>query len=157
MVFVTHDQAEAMSMGDRMIALNAGEILQEGTPEQIYRHPGTPFIARQLGQPPINLFETQEKDGYWITSEGKRLCPASGERTGRATLGIRPEDIRHQGGELPGEVLLVERMGPVNLLLVAWAGVEIRMMVSKSHRIETGDRVFPAMDPEKIRIWHKEA
>src|SRR4051812_29590793 len=65
MMYVTYDQAEALSMGDRVVVLAEGRILQTGTPETIYRAPVSPKVARQVGQPRINLIALELRDGNW--------------------------------------------------------------------------------------------
>ena len=65
MIYVTHDQAEALSMGDRIAVLSEGRILQVGRPETVYRKPLSPLVARQLGQPAINLLEVRRQNGAW--------------------------------------------------------------------------------------------
>ncbi len=68
MIFVTHDQVEALSMADRIVVLSAGRILQTGTPREIYERPRSPVVARQLGQPAINLLPVRRGGGQWISS-----------------------------------------------------------------------------------------
>lgn len=122
MVYVTHDQAEALSMGDRIAVLDGGRILQTGTPEDIYRRPASPVVARQLGQPRINLCPVEARDGCWCAADGTRLHPA--EAVGHATLGVRPEDLRLGDGPLAGTVRVVEACGPHHILVIAAAGME---------------------------------
>ena len=128
MVYVTHDQAEALSMGDRIAVLDGGRILQTGTPEDIYRQPASPVVARQLGQPRINLCPVDSRDGWWCAADGTRLHPA--EASGRATLGIRPENLHVGDGPLVGNVLVVEAYGPHHVLVVAAAGQEWHVMAA---------------------------
>lgn len=122
MVYVTHDQAEALSMGDRIAVLDHGRILQIGTPEDVYRQPTSPVVARQLGQPRINLVEVTRRDGHWVAADGTRLMPAAPEGTDRRTLGVRPEDVRIGGGDLAGTVRMVEDFGPHHVLVIQAAG-----------------------------------
>src|SRR5450432_2881342 len=70
MVFVTHDQAEALSMGDRIVVLSKGRVLQTGTPENIYLSPASPEVARQVGQPRINLLALELRGSAWATKAG---------------------------------------------------------------------------------------
>ena len=71
MIFVTHDQAEALSMADRIVVLSEGEILQTGTPRDIYERPRSALVARQLGQPAINLLPVERAGGHWTSSGGQ--------------------------------------------------------------------------------------
>ena len=124
MVYVTHDQAEALSMGDRIAVLDGGRILQTGTPEDVYRRPASPVVACQLGQPRINTCEVARRDGWWCSADGTRLQPAATEGGDRATLGVRPEDLRLGDGPLHGTLRIVEASGPHQVLVVAAAGME---------------------------------
>jgi sn-glycerol 3-phosphate transport system ATP-binding protein len=88
-VYVTHDQVEAMSMADHVVLLREGKIEQEGTPAELYSRPATTFAARFIGTPAMNLVALE--DGM-IRGSGEKVL--DGGRRGRLTLGIRPEHIR---------------------------------------------------------------
>ncbi len=122
MIYVTHDQAEALSMGDRIAVLDGGRMLQTGTPEDIYRQPASPVVARQLGQPRINLCPVEARDSWWCSADGTRLHPADGH--GSATLGVRPEDLRLGDGHICGVVRMVESNGPQQVVVLDAAGME---------------------------------
>lgn len=155
MIFVTHDQTEAMSMGDRMIVLQEGVILQEGTPADIYARPASPAVARQLGQPPINLIPVIAQNGMYTAVDDTAIIPVSDD-TEKAVLGIRPEDIQPSGGMYKGVVRVVEHMGPMTILVVQWAGREIHMIVPKHQQAQVGDEIFPQAAYEKVIVWPNE-
>ena len=99
-LYVTHDQVEAMSMGDRIGVLNQGRIVQVGTPQQIYNQPHDTFVATFVGSPAMNLLRADVSGGRAVVLPGKLELPvdqAAGGRaaklTGPATLGIRSEDV----------------------------------------------------------------
>ncbi|MBB4121938.1 ABC transporter ATP-binding protein [Martelella radicis] len=96
MIYVTHDQVEAMTMADRIVVLNGGRIEQVGTPMDLYDHPATPFVAGFIGSPKMNLYEGE-----------------IAEKMGCATYGIRPEHVLVDDaeGEWKGTVRHVERLG----------------------------------------------
>ena len=97
-LFVTHDQIEAMSMGDKIGILNAGRIVQVGTPQQIYNEPRDVFVAGFVGSPAMNLIEGNLRDGRVSVFSGKLDVPLAGSTrkngAGKVTVGIRSEDIR---------------------------------------------------------------
>ena len=113
-VYVTHDQAEAMTLGERVVVMRAGRILQVGPPREVYERPADPFVASFFGSPPMNLIQ-----GRLVAREGRLLftwegppveAPAwAGE--GPATMGVRPEDLRPGDGPLTVAVRLVEDLG----------------------------------------------
>ena len=105
-VYVTHDQVEAMTMGDRIAVMSHAELVQCGTPEEVYRRPATTFVAGFIGSPAMNLIQTDiaSPDGVWRVRIGDqvatlgtpRSAPADAVRSLGAvrTIGIRPEDLR---------------------------------------------------------------
>jgi putative spermidine/putrescine transport system ATP-binding protein len=101
LIFVTHDQEEAMTVSDRIAVMNAGRIDQIGSPAEIYNRPRTRFVSDFIGE--INLFDGEWRDGAFV-SEGKPL-PAQGSGSGRATIAIRPERMRlSEHGSLHGTI-----------------------------------------------------
>jgi multiple sugar transport system ATP-binding protein len=112
-LFVTHDQIEALTMADRIAVLDHGRILQIGTPTDIYDQPATTVVAQLVGTPRINLLPAQPADGgLQVVGTDLRL-PLDGKQVGRnVQVGIRPEDIRlGEGGQYLGRVLLTEPLG----------------------------------------------
>lgn len=156
LIYVTHDQAEALSMGDRIAVLSEGRILQIGSPEEVYRKPVSPMVARQLGQPAINLLEVRNAEGWWVTGDGGKLMAADPGSPGEMLLGVRPEDIVPEGGRRPGRIRVVEDTGPNGILLVDWSGSEIHLIVDKERSFRPGDEVFPRINPERVVLWERE-
>ena len=103
MVFVTHDQAEALSMADRIVVLSEGRILQTGVPREIYERPASPVVALQLGQPAINLLPVRRDGGQWRAADGTPILRADGAGPSKRLLGIRPEHVALLGGEASSE------------------------------------------------------
>ena len=155
MIYVTHDQTEALSMGDRVAVLDAGRILQEGAPEEIYRRPASPLVARQMGQPAINMLEVERVGDAWVGTTGVGLLAAAAG-DGKKTLGIRPEDIAPDGGQVPGVVRVGEDAGAVWILLVDWAGTAIRIMTPKSRGFAPGKEIYPRVNPQRAVFWPRE-
>ena len=94
-VFVTHDQIEAMSMGDKIGVLNEGKLVQVGTPNEIYNRPRNTFVASFVGSPTMNLIPAEMSERRLVAMSGKLQLPASGQNgQGTVTIGIRSEDIR---------------------------------------------------------------
>jgi multiple sugar transport system ATP-binding protein len=130
MIYVTHDQIEAMTMADRIVVLRDGVIEQTGAPMELYNKPANIFVAGFLGSPPMNflscVIEEADATGITVLADGVSIHLASngaGLRPGSAaTLGIRPEHLRiHPEGMLPGTVQTVERLGGTTLLHVVLA------------------------------------
>jgi multiple sugar transport system ATP-binding protein len=113
-LFVTHDQIEALTMADRIAVLNRGQIIQIGTPEDIYDRPATIFVAQLVGTPRINLMKSRREDGTLkIEKSALHLpMPPDCEIPGEILLGIRPEDVNVAAeGKFEGQVSLTEPLG----------------------------------------------
>ncbi len=166
MVFVTHDQAEALSMADRIIVLSEGRILQTGTPREIYERPNSPVVALQLGQPAINLVAVRRVAGDWVAADGTALMAAESTGPSERLLGIRPEDIaisnaeskdRRPAGSSDALVEIVEYSGPTTTLLCAWAGTHIHIVLPRRGTIRPGDRVTPRLDSARAVLFDSDS
>jgi sn-glycerol 3-phosphate transport system ATP-binding protein len=135
-VYVTHDQAEAMSMADQVVLLNQGRVEQDDTPRALYARPATTFAARFIGTPPMNLLRL---DGGRIAGS---TVAAGG---GAATLGLRPEDVR-LGGPVDAVVQGLEYLG-ADLVLRCAVGTEtLTVRAAGRSDIATGARVALGWD-----------
>jgi multiple sugar transport system ATP-binding protein len=154
-VYVTHDQAEALSIGERIVVLSRGKVLQVGTPRQIYLEPATPEVARQLGQPSINLIPVVRRDGGWVARDGTPLLrdPAPVSEGAAAILGIRPEHVDPDGGEHAATVVVVEDAGPHRVLLLHFAGADLHVLVRRDFPIERGATLRPRIQPARALLW----
>jgi multiple sugar transport system ATP-binding protein len=152
MIFVTHDQAEALSMADRIVVLEGGRILQVGTPREIYDRPVSPSVALQLGQPAINLIEVARSGPAW-TMRGVPLVSHGGPEAPSALLGIRPEHVSLEGGSHEAQVKVVEYMGPTSTVLLDWAGQALHVVTSGTTKLRPGDLVRPRLAPDKALFW----
>jgi multiple sugar transport system ATP-binding protein len=114
LLFVTHDQIEAMTMADRIGVMREGVLAQVGSPREIYDSPATTFVAKLVGAPRINLLNAEVSDGkiYVADSELRLNWQSSANGRFAFTLGFRPEDVKFDpNGELSGEVVLLEPLG----------------------------------------------
>ena len=123
MIYVTHDQVEAMTLADRIVVLNAGRIEQVGTPLELYRHPDNLFVAGFIGSPKMNflpvLVEPVDGRSAIRGANGKTIGSPVGGFHGRATLGIRPESLRvcsPDEGFIAAELQLEEHLGEHRLM-----------------------------------------
>ena len=110
MVYVTHDQVEAMTLATRVAVFNKGLLQQLGAPLELYNRPANTFVAQFLGSPSMNLLDAR-RDGGEFKGNGFVL-PAAGDTSGEVKLGLRPQDLRvSDDGPIRGEVEAVERLG----------------------------------------------
>jgi len=132
MLYVTHDQVEAMTMGDRIAVINKGLLEQYGTPAEIYDQPATSFVARFLGSPAMNLIPggiiNEGGTSYFVVNERDvqlKIALAGQVRTGNVDLGIRPEAIVVNSGTpnsnlISGKLALIEPVGSVTHYYMEW-------------------------------------
>ncbi len=153
MLFVTHDQTEALSMADRIVVLSEGRVLQSGSPQEIYDQPASPPVALQLGQPRINLLPVRREGETWVAGDGTPVMPAAPGSLDRAVLGIRPEHIEPDGGGHEGEVRVVEYMGPTTTLLVRWAATEIHILTRGRSEVRPFQVLRPRVDASRVVVF----
>jgi len=147
MVYVTHDQVEAMSMADRVILLSKGRIVQNGTPVELYETPADTFVARFVGTPPMNLLrlEAGERGAAIAGGGGAAILP--GECVG-GFLGVRPEHIAISTDRgAPAQVQSVEYLGGDSLVACAIGGQPLSVRVPGSAGVAAGDVVMLAWPP----------
>ncbi len=153
MIYVTHDQAEALSIADRIVLLREGRVVQSGPAREVYARPVSAWAARQLGQPPINVLAARCEAGAWLAEDGTRLADARPDAPLRATLGIRPEHVALAGGASPATIEVVENAGHALVLVVRWAGERWHLLAPRGAALRPGDTVHPRLDPEHLLVW----
>jgi multiple sugar transport system ATP-binding protein len=167
-VYVTHDQVEAMTLGDRIAVIKDGIIQQIGTPDEIYEMPANPFVATFIGSPPMSLIEAElvsEAGDYYLNFNGVRMkVPSSkGERArasgaGRCLLGIRPEDVTVITENVPpmptfrATVVFVETLGRERLVHLE-TGKSTFSAFCREGVPEAGWVVEVAIDTKKIHLF----
>jgi len=164
-IYVTHDQVEAMTLADRVVVLNNGNIEQVGTPLELYDRPANRFVAQFIGMPSINLVAADALPAFSELTGGR--LPADG------TLGVRPESLRVllETGEraryeaaaprasVAGRVELVESLGAETLIYVEVAGAAATLVARQSERsaLKPGDRIAVAVEEgAPLHLFDKE-
>ncbi len=153
MVYVTHDQAEAMSMADRVVLLRDGRIEQNAPPEEIYQRPATSFVGRFIGTPPMNIIRLAEAAGGAVVEGLDRpvLLDQPGEDL---SLGVRPEDITigDQGG-IPAVVRDLEYLGADSVVDCEVGGQRVAVRSHGRLRIEAGTPVGLVWAPDSVHFF----
>ncbi|MEM9764852.1 MAG: sn-glycerol-3-phosphate ABC transporter ATP-binding protein UgpC [Pseudomonadota bacterium] len=136
MIYVTHDQTEAMTLADRIVVLRDGRVEQVGAPLELYHRPANRFVAGFIGSPPMNLLS----------------AAALGEDArGAFEVGVRPEDLRlAEDGRFVGEVVLVEELGEAHLLHVTTPAGPIIAKLQGAATQRRGERVALSAQPERL-------
>ena len=156
-LFVTHDQIEAMSMGDKIGVLNQGNLVQVGTPHEVYANPVNTFVARAVGSPPMNLIAGQISGTEVVTEQGHRL-PLGGKgegADGRALIfGIRPEDLQIQSGApVTGQVHDVENHGVEKIVTLRLGDKFVQATVPTQTRLQIDEEVRFGWNPERVALF----
>ncbi|MDX1539975.1 MAG: ABC transporter ATP-binding protein [Geminicoccaceae bacterium] len=152
MIFVTHDQEEALTVGDKIAVMHEGVVQQVATPYDLYHRPANLFVGTFIGLPPINRFPCRlraedgrillENDRFRLSAPPPVAERLDGARSGAITLGVRPELMAIGGeGPIPGTVKLIEMMGSRTLVLVDADGRDLRVLVQGDPMVREGERV----------------
>ncbi len=166
-IYVTHDQVEAMSMGDRVAVLNAGRVLQVGSPQEVYGKPKTLFVARFIGSPPMNFINVSlvYEDGiYRLKSEGvnirlpeelAKLIEEKAHDPKDLILGIRPEHLELSAIDynIKGSIYVIEPLGSETILNIKVGDNIIKARILKQISLDTGQDVYLRVDIKNIHVF----
>jgi multiple sugar transport system ATP-binding protein len=159
MIYVTHDQTEAMTMADKIVVLNAGRIEQAGEPLELYNNPANLFVASFIGSPEMNLFETRYESGAAVKVRGGQAMPlgqaldiASGTDI---VYGVRPQHIGLGAEGVPAEVLVVEPTGDAQEVLARIGEEDISVVVRDHALLSPGEMIHLVIDPDKLFVFDK--
>ena len=161
-LFVTHDQIEAMSMGDKIGVLDHGQLVQVGTPYEIYNNPLNTFVARAVGSPPMNLLDGRLIDGRAVVAPNVFELPLAGyvaPSEGRLlTFGIRPEDLHlESGAPVEARVHDIENHGVEKILTLRTGDAVLRVTVPANTNVAFEEPVRFAWNPEKVVLFDGES
>jgi sn-glycerol 3-phosphate transport system ATP-binding protein len=142
-LYVTHDQVEAMTMSDRIVVLNRGDIEQIGRPLEIYERPQSLFVANFIGSPAMNLVKVKTDGGDAVLASGERVAAGRKLPSGDVTLGIRPERIKLSGRKgvqsLPYRISMVEELGSQKIVHGAVKGTDLVVAYPEDSALPDGD------------------
>ncbi|TIX87506.1 ABC transporter ATP-binding protein [Rhizobium sp. P44RR-XXIV] len=159
MIYVTHDQVEAMTLADKIVVLKDGSIQQIGSPIDLYEKPANLFVAQFLGSPKMNVYDVEPTaGGLKVAGGGKLLLPYAPSQA--AKLGARPEHlgILEPGkGNLEGKIDVIERLGSDTYAYVAHEGLELTTVrLAGNVQLSVGQPVSLAIDPAQFHLFDKE-
>jgi ABC-type sugar transport system ATPase subunit len=158
MVYVTHDQTEAMTLADRIVVFNAGRIEQVGTPIELYEKPANTFVAGFIGAPSMNFIEArvERSGGGSVAAFGDAALPLTGAvAEGNLTIGVRPEHIviaQGKPADFTGKVEIVEKLGAESLvyLQTSFSSEPVTMRAASDEPVKPGDVLPLALDHARI-------
>lgn len=165
-IYVTHDQAEAMALADRIVVMNEGHIMQAGTPLEIYRQPANTFVASFIGNPPMNLLPCRMEEGrvrilagenaQVMMAEALHLPPQLRANTS-FTIGVRPEHIQilttATSNTLAGELYVTQMLGAESLVIVRVGDHLVSVRFFEDVLPDFPAQVYLAFDPERLYLY----
>jgi len=160
-IYVTHDQVEALSLGDRMAVMRDGQIVQCDAPLRVYEHPASTFVGGFIGNPPMNFLPAtvEVADGRAVARVGAHTFPVPEEARGlagrRLLAGIRGENVTASAGRtpgaVPGRVRVVEPLGSHVLVTVTIAGTELKVLAPSDFTAAEDAELWLRPAPDKVR------
>ena len=171
-IYVTHDQVEAMSMSDRIAVLHKGRFEQIGTPDEVYHRPASAFVARFIGQPPMNIIDAELNSiaglamlsgpGFSTQIDGIERFNRAARLPRQLAFGVRPEAIRiapSEGPDTPfaGEVVWIERLGSKCILDLRFAKGIIKAVVPTDHAVRQEGPAWLGFSPRAEHLIDKES
>ncbi len=175
-VYVTHDQVEAMSMGDRIAVMNEGVMQQVGKPSEVYDNPANLFVANFIGSPGMNFLEvvcaktdhstravlrSDESICYNFSKDIYQLLEEKRAYSKPLVLGIRPEWIKIERkkveGHVPAEVYVTEPLGPSIIVDLKIGNDIVRARTSADFEVKIGDRVWVEFNEKRVHFFDKES
>jgi multiple sugar transport system ATP-binding protein len=163
MVFVTHDQIEAMTMADRIVVLQSGVVQQYDTPEVVYEQPANQFVAGFIGSPTMNFFPVELRDDAATFCHDGAAAPLDAAAcarlraaSGTGVVGVRPEHfqvVQADASGIPVQIKLVEPLGSDTLIHFEVAGTSAIARVDPSLKPKLGERLFLKPQADKIHLF----
>jgi len=171
MIYVTHDQIEAMTLADRIVVMHGGYIQQQGSPEELFKRPCNKFVAGFLGTPPMNFLDTEMVDrdgttwligkGFELALDGEHAAAARAHHKNHITLGIRPSDLdfdTEAGNEnsLELRVIVSEYIGAQSVLMCNCGDQQVVVELKSETPIPLGETLRFKVNPAGIHLFDKE-
>lgn len=168
-IFVTHDQSEAMSMADRIVIMKDGEIVQIGTPDDVYFRSASVFVAGFIGTPPANFFTVKcsvenEKialvnDIFKISLKGEEFEFLSNCKGQEVILGVRPEDVEivsESDALFSKEIMVIEPQGSHQIIAMNLGGNIFKIIVPAEKKVSYNETLFLKFNTKKLHLFDKE-
>ena len=172
-MYVTHDQVEAMTMGDRIVVMKDGFVQQVAAPKEIYDHPANKFVASFIGSPPMNFLDAEIQTSgdtailrgpaFAFSVNGQSAARLANTSSRGVTVGVRPEDVivgngaAANGSSMRARIDVVETLGAEQHLSLSADGASFLARVGADHLARIGDQVSATIDPGKLHVFDRES
>jgi len=157
-IFVTHDQIEAMTMADRIVIMKDGHIQQVGTPAEVYHKPANTFVARFIGAPSMNMLSARVTDGGVTLEGGQRVAMEFDKipEVSDVLIGVRPDDLHPDDINpiISGRVIVLEPLGPETLIYVETPSGEVIAKADGRNPPKVGDTVYLGAGVEHLHMFN---
>ena len=172
MIYVTHDQIEAMTLADRIVVMHGGYIQQQGTPKELFKRPANKFVAGFMGMPPMNFLngEISERDGavfvhgagFDLRLSDEKAAKARTHGARQVTLGLRPSDLNHDSAasadrSLKLDVEVSEYVGAQSVLLCRCGSERVTVEVNSETPMALGETLTFAVNPDRVHLFDRDS
>jgi glycerol transport system ATP-binding protein len=153
MIYVTHDQTEAITFADKVVVMNVGEVVQVGTPKELFEEPHHTFVGHFIGSPGMNVLACEVNNGHAYIA-GKQIATTNraDARPGKSEIGVRPEFVTFSSEGLAARVVKVSDAGRFSIVEADCVAGRVRLLVEEGGAIPP-DSTHLAFDPEATRIY----
>ncbi len=154
MIYVTHDQVEALTFADRVVVMYAGKVVQVGTPVELFSKPNHTFVGYFIGSPGMNVLPCALDNGQPVFKNHllSSTYPAKGSLSGKLELGVRPEFVKFADEGIPVKIEKIEDLGRYQVVTTSHDSITIKMVVGEDQQVPS-EAAKIAFDPENTRIY----
>tara|TARA_B100000497_G_scaffold127937_1_gene171876 strand:+ start:3717 stop:4805 length:1089 start_codon:yes stop_codon:yes gene_type:complete len=172
MIYVTHDQIEAMTLADRIVVMHGGYIQQQGSPKDLFKRPANKFVAGFLGMPPMNFLDCEVQtrgtdtfvkgDGFDLRLQGEAAKKAESHSSYQMTLGVRPSDLSFTANAKPQDSLTLdvkvsEYIGAQSVLLCDCGEASVTVEVNSETPMALGETLVFEVNPERVHLFDRKS
>ena len=155
MIYVTHDQTEAMSMADKIVLMNEGHIVQQGKPKELFENPSHMFTAKFLGNPPMNIIETEhDRETHFINHNGEKIDFRQDNKKD-LVFGIRPEDIKVSDKGIKCNVNFLDYQGSETIINTTLGIHEINIKTDSKKTDDLNQEIYIKWNKKDIKVFEK--
>ena len=155
MIYVTHDQTEAMSMADKIVLMNEGHIVQQGKPKELFENPSHMFTAKFLGNPPMNIIETEhDGESHFINHKGEKIDFRQDNKKD-LVFGLRPEDIQVSDKGIKCHVNFLDYQGSETIINTTLGTHEINIKTDSKKTDDLSQEIYVKWNKKDIKVFEK--
>ena len=155
MIYVTHDQTEAMSMADKIVLMNEGHIVQQGKPKELFENPSHMFTAKFLGNPPMNIIETEhDGESHFINHKGEKIDFRQDNKKD-LVFGLRPEDIKVSDKGIKCHVNFLDYQGSETIINTTLGTHEINIKTDSKKTDDLNQEIHIKWNTKDIKVFEK--